>query len=68
MYSFDVFDTLISRKTGSPRGVFLVMQKKLIDQDIFAELAPVFAEKRYEAEYIADRMAPGREISIYSAS
>ena len=64
MYSFDVFDTLISRRTGSPRGVFLVMQKKLIDQDIFAEVAPVFAEKRYEAEYIAERMAPGREISI----
>lgn len=29
MYSFDIFDTLISRVTAEPYGVFLVMQERL---------------------------------------
>ena len=30
MYSFDIFDTLITRKTYSPYGIFSIMKDKLI--------------------------------------
>ena len=29
MVSFDVFDTLITRKTYSPQGIFLILQERL---------------------------------------
>lgn len=32
MYSFDVFDTLITRKTATPKGIFAIMEKKLKEQ------------------------------------
>ena len=32
MYSFDVFDTLISRTTATPRGIFALMKDRLIEE------------------------------------
>ena len=29
VYSFDLFDTVISRKTGTPKGIFCMMQQKM---------------------------------------
>lgn len=31
-FSFDIFDTIITRKTGTPGGIFLLAQKKLIKE------------------------------------
>jgi len=33
MYSFDVFDTLITRYTATPGGIFAIMQKRLHDEE-----------------------------------
>ena len=65
MYSFDVFDTLITRRTITPRGVFLVMQKKLMDLKTFAFIAKDFPMVRYEAEHNAEKFFFGKEIDIY---
>ncbi len=64
MYSFDVFDTLITRKTATPRGVFLVMQKELQKNPEYGTLASHFAIMRYEAEHNAERFIQGREICL----
>ena len=29
LYSFDVFDTLITRRVGVPKGIFALMQEKI---------------------------------------
>ena len=29
MYSFDIFDTLITRRTATPEGIFLLMQENM---------------------------------------
>lgn len=34
MYSFDIFDTLITRTTASPRGIFAIMQERLQKEKI----------------------------------
>lgn len=35
LYSFDVFDTLITRKTATPKGIFAIIQKKLQSYDVY---------------------------------
>jgi len=34
IYSFDIFDTLISRTTGTPAGIFNLMQKEILKREI----------------------------------
>lgn len=59
MYSFDIFDTLITRCTISPQGVFLVMkswlQKKRSEIDAINYIADNFEFLRIEAEQNVDR-------------
>lgn len=33
LYSFDVFDTIITRKTATPHGIFAIMQNKLLTEN-----------------------------------
>ena len=59
IFSFDVFDTLITRRTISPNGIFLLMQKNLIEDLKFSTLPSIlknnFCEIRIEAEkYVRD--------------
>ncbi|MBQ3570065.1 MAG: hypothetical protein IJA20_05230 [Methanocorpusculum sp.] len=35
LYSYDIFDTLVTRKTATPEGIFLIIQNKLQHQDEF---------------------------------
>jgi len=62
MYSFDVFDTLVTRCTAEPKGIFMLMQKRL--QEI-GEYATYFADNFYElrvgAEELARKHANGNE-------
>lgn len=50
IYSFDVFDTLITRVTGSPEVVFLFLGKRLIGLNLIDCTAEAFARLRVEAE------------------
>lgn len=66
VYSFDLFDTVISRKTGTPKGIFCMMQQKM--QETWPEAAPYFTEHffdiRIRAEQIAREEANREEISL----
>lgn len=71
LYSFDVFDTLITRKTASPVGVFLLMKNKLrCSQKISNEyVVSNFVGLRIKSEKNAILFADSGEITfdeIYS--
>ncbi len=56
-YSFDVFDTLITRKTAEPRGIFVLVQDELEQNKQYEEfpnhLKEHFAEIRINSEEAA---------------
>lgn len=56
MYSFDVFDTLITRKTAVPKGIFAIMQSELEKKEYAAipeSIRKNFHRLRIEAEKLA---------------
>lgn len=68
LYSFDVFDTLITRSTATPEGIFLLMQKYLREgkgTSVFSdELVNHFPALRIDSEKNARRFHPKTEIHI----
>lgn len=61
VYTFDVFDTLITRDTAEPKGIFSLMQDKLCSgiadkNSILEHVFSHFAEFRINAEHIARQM------------
>ena len=51
LYSFDIFDTLVTRKTATPSGIFLVMQELLKNNPNYSEfLKSNFKKIRIETE------------------
>lgn len=65
MYSFDIFDTLITRNTISPYGIFLIMQEQIKKKNTQSEyLSNHFAELRFKAEKNARDFADSTEISL----
>jgi len=63
IYSFDIFDTLITRRVGTPRGVFVHLQRRLLadPQGLPSELCRRFAHERVAAEYAARLEARERD-------
>lgn len=61
LYSFDVFDTLITRRVGVPRGIFALMQEKIKDK---ISLPKDFYTIRCESERFAREIADCREITF----
>ncbi len=57
MYSFDVFDTIITRKTLTPEGVFALMQKKLLCGDNDAGIPDTVRKNYANIRSGAERMA-----------
>jgi predicted HAD superfamily hydrolase len=68
MYSFDIFDTLITRRTAVPEGIFMLMQEKLQQQERYDSfLTTNFYELRKGAEKLAQHFADlygKREITL----
>ena len=66
VYSFDVFDTLITRKTATPFGVFAYVQKKLQEDrncfEIHSFIRNNFYELRIGAESAARKYFYTKEI------
>lgn len=54
MYSFDVFDTLITRKVAEPKGIFMLMQKIIQTSNNYNEF---FVENFYELRVGAEKLA-----------
>lgn len=46
LYSFDVFDTLITRKTATPTGIFALIQKELIINNKFKNI-PIYLRENF---------------------
>ena len=39
LYSFDIFDTLITRTTATPKGIFALMQKCLSEDGSYSDIS-----------------------------
>lgn len=66
IYSFDIFDTLISRRVASPQGIFHVMQSELlsIPSLLKESQASSFAESRILAEQLARKHASSEDVTL----
>ncbi|MEI0495925.1 hypothetical protein R4J09_10980 [Brachyspira intermedia] len=68
LYSFDIFDTLITRSTATPEGIFAIMQYKLLEKsnNISSFIKNNFYNLRISAEQQARKLNPEKEeITIY---
>lgn len=65
-YSFDVFDTVLTRITGTPKGVFMLVENKLKDgnYEVPQKLVQNFTKLRIQAELEARQYSKGQEIKI----
>lgn len=55
LYSFDVFDTLISRKTAMPTGIFIIVQNELIQNSYYNDISTYVRHNFYEIRIQAER-------------
>lgn len=65
VYSFDIFDTLITRKTYSPSGIFFIMQEKIIEKDLLPrDISNNFSSIRINAEKNARLWSEFEEVTL----
>ena len=57
MYSFDVFDTLISRTTATPRGIFALMKDRLIEERNSSGLEAYVIDNFFELRIHGEELA-----------
>lgn len=57
MYSFDVFDTLITRRTGSPQGIFALMKDRLREEKDTNGLDDYVIDNFYELRIHSEELA-----------
>lgn len=53
MYSFDIFDTLITRTTAEPEGIFILMQERLSTEEYNGSFNEFF--KKILHKYVVQR-------------
>ena len=68
LYSFDVFDTLITRRTKTPKGVFILMREKLFQDDAYSHIPysvkNEFVDLRIKAESNCRAYSEKAEITL----
>ena len=57
MYSFDVFDTLITRRTASPQGIFALMESRLKAKRAVNGLADYILDNFFELRIHSEELA-----------
>jgi len=57
LYSFDVFDTIITRTVATPRGIFSLIQKELLTNDSFKNISLYFRKNFYDMRINAEELA-----------
>ena len=62
--SFDVFDTLLTRRVASPTSLFLILGHRAALGGLVQILPSVFREQRIKAEEEARTLVPGREVTL----
>ena len=72
LYSYDIFDTIVTRKVATPQGIFSVIQKILNDNTSYADIPQNLKDNYYEIRVSAERKAYSNtrnknheEITIY---
>lgn len=63
MYSFDVFDTLITRRTGSPQGIFALMRDRLGEERAVSGLDGYVIDNFYELRIHSEELARKSAVS-----
>ena len=64
IFSFDVFDTLLTRKVASPTSLFLIVGERALSAGLIDISAAAFREQRVEAEIKARSSASGQEVTF----
>lgn len=64
LFSFDVFDTIVTRKTGDHRSIFFLLGQRLRDKQLISISPELFAQQRNKFEMRARRNNNWREISF----
>lgn len=66
VYSFDIFDTIVTRKVIAPRDVYAIVQEELgaMDSNLPVILRKKFWAFRVWAEFMARRQSPAEDISL----
>lgn len=57
LYSFDIFDTLITRKTATPKGIFTIMQKEMMSNVKYCSISTYIRENFYHLRINAEEVA-----------
>lgn len=57
MYTFDVFDTLITRTTATPVGIFTIIQQKLIHECQYKHISSYIKQNFYYLRINAEKLA-----------
>lgn len=57
MYTFDVFDTLITRRTATPKGIFALIQEKLLQDSEYNRLSDYVRRNFYHLRIQAEALA-----------
>ncbi len=65
LVSFDVFDTVVSRRSGFPEAEFLFIGQRLRSLGFIQSSAESFAQTRFRCEKRARSNKPGREITLH---
>ena len=60
VYSFDVFDTVVTRTVGVPQAIFLLLGKKLSQSGLIESTPETFYAARISAEAIAWKLHHGQ--------
>ncbi|WP_297569853.1 adenylyltransferase/cytidyltransferase family protein [uncultured Anaerovibrio sp.] len=55
--SFDVFDTLVTRKVATPRGIFALIQQRLADESVLPKLPLRVRKGFYDMRWYYERKA-----------
>ncbi|MGF1669249.1 MAG: hypothetical protein ACFCU6_02280, partial [Balneolaceae bacterium] len=62
--SFDVFDTIVTRKVGDPYAIFLLIGKRLLEKKMINSSPELFARSRLASEKKARRNKNHQEIQL----
>lgn len=57
LYSFDIFDTLITRNTATPAGIFAIMQHRLQNEEEYGEISAGVRSRFYDLRVGAESLA-----------
>lgn len=57
MYSFDIFDTIITRTIATPKGIFAIMQQRLQNDSAYDDIDEHIRNHFYNLRICAERLA-----------